>query len=658
MRYMKTWAVAAGAAAVLGGMGVGVAPGGQPCLVAGGAGDGARPARASSREAEARGRVAEGEAARREAEAQRPGRREAEKARPKLGREEGRGGQGARGAARGRGPRPGGRGRERTARGRGPRPGRRGRGAAARGRGPGPGRRGRDARPAHRRRRPATAATSGRPSRATTTAALAAPAGGGRTTAAATTTVPAGTAPTTDPGPRQRGRGISSTVVRSITEAGGRARPPHAARTVRGGQVEPAPRLLRCPPDDVQAEPGGRAAGPAAVEQRRILDPGAGVLHDHRRHRPGPYGHGEAGADRACGRRRCRAARPPRRPGRPRRHRHRHRLVRHLLAVPAAPAPRPAPTRTRPGPAPPRPRRHRAGLPGRPPRLRDDVADHPLDAGDGGEHPLRLVGIPQALGVQPQRGQRRPQPVRQVGGRLPLLPQQVLDPVGQPVERVGDPADLGRVRPASPGRTGRRRAACPRCRPPTAAAAPGPRPISPASSPAPAEQHRTQHDQRERRPPDPGQLRVRDERPHHRGGPAAVLSTGDQHRPPTGHVDRGRPGSRRPRGDRRAAGCPARRWCRCGSTRSRWPPCSAGSSDELISASVVDVHERRRRLRLHGGLDRLPAGGHVPHQEQQRHQERDHDERGDRERQQDDPPGQCAAPGSTSLTPTPRTVCR
>src|SRR4029453_7291394 len=61
MRYAKTWAVAAGAAAVLGGLGVGAAQ------AAGNSSPAAQAAVTSSaqtsREAEARGRVAEGEAA-------------------------------------------------------------------------------------------------------------------------------------------------------------------------------------------------------------------------------------------------------------------------------------------------------------------------------------------------------------------------------------------------------------------------------------------------------------------------------------------------------------------------------------------------------------------------------------------------------------------
>jgi hypothetical protein len=64
MRFAKTWAVAAGAAAVLGGLGVGVASadGSSPAPKATVTSVApAAPSSSSSREAEARGRVAEGE---------------------------------------------------------------------------------------------------------------------------------------------------------------------------------------------------------------------------------------------------------------------------------------------------------------------------------------------------------------------------------------------------------------------------------------------------------------------------------------------------------------------------------------------------------------------------------------------------------------------
>jgi hypothetical protein len=61
MRFAKTWAVAAGAAAVLGGLGVGVASAASSSPAPKATVTTVVPGSSSSREAEARGRVAEGE---------------------------------------------------------------------------------------------------------------------------------------------------------------------------------------------------------------------------------------------------------------------------------------------------------------------------------------------------------------------------------------------------------------------------------------------------------------------------------------------------------------------------------------------------------------------------------------------------------------------
>ena len=58
--------------------------------------------------------------------------------------------------------------------------------------------------------------------------------------------------------------------------------------------------------------------------------------------------------------------------------------------------------------------------------------------------PLGLDRVAQRLGVQAQRGQRRAQPVRQVGDRLALLGDQLVDAVGEPVQRDADLGDLAR----------------------------------------------------------------------------------------------------------------------------------------------------------------------------------------------------------------------
>ena len=56
---------------------------------------------------------------------------------------------------------------------------------------------------------------------------------------------------------------------------------------------------------------------------------------------------------------------------------------------------------------------------------------------------LRLaVGLGQRLDVEPYGGQRGPQPVGQVGHRLALGGEQLVDPAGQPVEGGADPAYL------------------------------------------------------------------------------------------------------------------------------------------------------------------------------------------------------------------------
>ena len=48
---------------------------------------------------------------------------------------------------------------------------------------------------------------------------------------------------------------------------------------------------------------------------------------------------------------------------------------------------------------------------------------------------LSLGRVAQRLGLEPQRRQRRAQPVRQVGNGLALFHDQLIDPVGEPVQR-------------------------------------------------------------------------------------------------------------------------------------------------------------------------------------------------------------------------------
>ena len=143
-------------------------------------------------------------------------------------------------------------------------------------------------------------------------------------------------------------------------------------------------------------------------------------------------------------------------------HRDRQRARRQVERARPGRCPRPAPTRTPPA------------------RATTAVASQPAAAGSAprrracwisrGDRPLARASTPapiraascrvaQRLGLQPQRGQRRAQPVRQVGDRLPLLAQQVLDPAGQVVQRAGHLAHLGRAGRGRRGRSGRRRPA-------------------------------------------------------------------------------------------------------------------------------------------------------------------------------------------------------
>ena len=90
----------------------------------------------------------------------------------------------------------------------------------------------------------------------------------------------------------------------------------------------------------------------------------------------------------------------------------------------------------------------RGGLPlaaALPPGLLDDLADRALHRRDVVEE----AAVAQRLGVDAQRGQRRPQPVGQVGDALPFARQQVVDARRQPVQAVAGAPDL--LRPGDRG---------------------------------------------------------------------------------------------------------------------------------------------------------------------------------------------------------------
>jgi hypothetical protein len=90
--------------------------------------------------------------------------------------------------------------------------------------------------------------------------------------------------------------------------------------------------------------------------------------------------------------------------------------------------------------------------PARAPCLPDDLADRPLYRADVGEQPLHLGAVPQRFGVDPQRGQRGPQPVGQVGDGLPLMREELADADGQAVQPGARPPDLRRPDDRRPGR--------------------------------------------------------------------------------------------------------------------------------------------------------------------------------------------------------------
>ena len=88
------------------------------------------------------------------------------------------------------------------------------------------------------------------------------------------------------------------------------------------------------------------------------------------------------------------------------------------------------------------------GLVQRPPRRPDQLADLGLEAIDVVDQRRGAV----ALGVEAERGQRGAEPVRQVGHPLALGREELVDAVGQEVERVGHILDLGRAARLGTGR--------------------------------------------------------------------------------------------------------------------------------------------------------------------------------------------------------------
>ena len=555
-------------------------------------------------------------------------------------------------------------GETRPARGRGPRSGGRGRAAPARGRGPRPGRRGRDARPAHRHRRPDQRHQRARAGRRQRRLARTA----GRTTAAATTTVPAATAPTAE---SSHARAAGGNVRRDRSRRRG-AEPDHRTQPgrVRGGQVEPAPRLLCRAPDDVQPEPGGRVP----PDRPRTSRAGSSIPAPASSTTTAGTGPGRTDTAKPVPTGVCAKMLPS--------------------SASTAAARSSAATGTGTGPS---GRSSRTGRSCSSASTDQNSTRSRTTATASASPPVSRVGrracamtwltirstpATAASTRSASSGSRSPSAssrsaVTGVRSRWDRSAAASRSCCSRSLIRSASPLSASAIRRTSAGSAGVARADRSPLRSESAVPATdssgrtSPRPISPATSPAAGEQHQPEHDQRERRPPDsPVQRRVRDERPHHSDrlrGRAATRCTGastgtSTARPPSMSTVPAalRSATRVDRVVRRRRRTELPRGRRLQEEDGRLPARAGVESLQPAGhqAVVVDVHQRRRRLRLHGGLDRLPAGGHVPHQRQQRHQERDHDQRGDRERQQDDPAGHVAASGSTSLTPTPRTVCR
>ncbi len=72
----------------------------------------------------------------------------------------------------------------------------------------------------------------------------------------------------------------------------------------------------------------------------------------------------------------------------------------------------------------------------------DDCGQGALELGEVLLELGLVVGVGERLDVQAYGGQRRPQPVGQVGDGLALGCEQLVDPAGEPVERGADPAYL------------------------------------------------------------------------------------------------------------------------------------------------------------------------------------------------------------------------
>ena len=292
-----------------------------------------------------------------------------------------------------------------------------------------------------------------------------------------------------------------------------------------------------------------------------------------------------------------------------------------------------------------------------PARLLDDGAELPLQPCHRLQHPPRLGGVGQRLGLQHQGGDRSAQPVREVRGRLPLARHQMRDAARKMVEGLAHHAEFGRsFRAYAGGQITGTQAGGGRDEPVHRLHDGPPQPLG--------EEYRGQgqHDEpRDDGPTDDEQgvplTRCLDRHGDPRG--PVVTRMGRHHGHPA------RPAPRRP--GLRACVRPGPQHARCALAVDLARPhrhdnarlghlfLGDGGDQRLVTGLVV-VHRTGHDLRVH--LREVVHVGQVavPYVENERRREQQQAHEGAESGQQSEPPPHGG--GSTSLIPTPRTVCR
>ena len=285
----------------------------------------------------------------------------------------------------------------------------------------------------------------------------------------------------------------------------------------------------------------------------------------------------------------------------------------------------------------------------RAPGLGDDLVDPLADGVDVLQQADAIV-LRQRLDVQPQRGERGPQPVGEIGRGLALGGQELTDPPGQVVHGGRDTAHLGRSRGGRPG--GQVAGAEPVRRRRQVGHRPGER----AGQPVGHEQGQQEQDdpQPTEHQPGPGDAGAQQVGRHedlhdrdalgppdrlHEARPVLGLQHGGGHRRLVvpGRADVAQP---RPVG-------PAHRHAAAAVHRAGQP------GRHLLGRVEPDRGDEHLQLSA-GGVQRARLG-HPGDERGGRQQEREqHDRRGRRHQQRDLAPH---GAGSASRTPTPRTVC-